>query len=1035
MKKLIKVIGILAVILVVAVVGLLVAAKILITPERVRQVVIPLAEKQLNRPVSIGDIEVRLFSGIVLSDFRIGGKDEPEDFVFAQSLVLRYQLWPLIRRAVIVDEVRLVSPKIHIERYENGKFNFSDLLDKGKSDEDEARTPAEATEEGAEADGGMPIDLLVNEIVISGGRLVFIDQMVDREYLLSELMVSVTDLSPDRPFPFDVSAKINSAPVSVSGTVSPVTQGVTADVRIQELDVFPFMVYAPDDFPGKLSSMKLGVDIRADATADRVASDGRISVTEIDFLPADMPDAHVKNARFQLDYDVNVDLASENIAIAKADADVNGILLALSGSVSSYGQSPVLDMRARLPMISLSDIVGAVPPKLAEPILEMRPEGRIGAEMHLKGSPKNPESLVEKGDITLENVSVALKDPTPPVSGGLHIAKSSAGAGDPVTYLFDMPVRVNNALINLDGTITPGTRRVRASIRTENLDVTPFMVYAPDDFPGKLSSMKLGVDIRADATADRVASDGRISVTEIDFLPADMPDAHVENARFQLDYDVNVDLASENIAIAKADADVNGILLALSGSVASYGQSPVLDMRARLPMISLSDIVGAVPPKLAEPILEMRPEGRIGAEMHLKGSPKNPESLVEKGDITLENVSVAINDLAPKISGGIRLENDTAASDNLLIQAAGEPLQLRFTAKDLMGEIKYIRHTLTAERLDIDRLLAAMGTGEDDRSSAPPPDGTPKSPEPGPFDLPLDVKGDVRVANAVFKGLAVDNFDLQYQLKDNVFTVNHIRGNVAGGTISGKAETRLDRTPLAYTADISVQDSRAEHLLNALFPAASNTVYGNFFLNAAINGEGISWRNISRSLTSTADVNVTNGRLTGSGLAGGLAGFIGTERLEVINFDSLKGDVQLKEGKFTLDSRLTSDEVRMAPAGMIGLDGSLDLSLDMRLSQALASKIGGRDLVSVLSRTGDGWTLVPVKVAGTLWSPKFEIDAAAVTDQLKERGREEIRQQLQDRVLDRLSPKDREKTDGQTGKEEKKPLEEELEDTMRKLFN
>lgn len=801
MKKLIKVIGILAVILVVIVVGLLIAAKILITPERVRQVVIPLAEKQLDRPVSIGDIEVRLFSGIVLSDFRIGGKDDQEDFVSAQSLVLRYQLWPLIRRAVIVDEVRLMAPNIRIERYENGAFNFSDLLDKDRSDEDVARTPAESTAESNEAGGGMPIDLLVNEINISGGRLVFIDHMVDREYLLSELMVSAADLSPDQPFPFTVSAKINSAPVSVSGTVNPVSQGVIANVRIQDLDV------------------------------------------------------------------------------------------------------------------------------------------------------------------------------------------------------------------------------------------SSFMAYAPDDFPGKLSSMTLSMEIRADATADAVASDGRISVTDIDFLPDDMPDAHVENGWFHLDYDVHVNLASENIAIAKADADVNGILLALSGSVASYGQSPVLDMRARLPMINLSDIVSAIPPKLAEPIREMHPEGRIGAEVYLKGSPENPESLVEKGDITLENIGVTINDLAPKISGGIRLENDTAASDNLVIQAAGEPLQLRFTANDLMGEIKYIRHTLTAERLDIDRLLAAMGAGEDDRSPAPPADGAPKSPEPGPFDLPLDVKGDVRVANAVFKGLAVDNFDLQYQLKDNVVTVNHIRGNVAGGTITGRAETRLDRTPFSYTANISVQDSRAEHLLNALFPAASNTVYGNFFLNADISGEGISWRNISRSLTSTADVNVTNGRLTGSGLAGSLAGFIGTERLEVINFDSLKGDVQLNEGKFRLDSRLTSDEVRMSPAGMIGLDGSIDLSLDMRLSQSLASDIGGRDLVSALSRTGDGWTLVPVKVAGTLWSPKFEIDASAVTDQLKERGKEEIRQQLQDRVIDRLVPKDRGKTNGQTGEEEKKPLEEELEDTMRNLFN
>ena len=87
MKKFIKIIGVLAALLVFIAVGLLIAAKILITPERVRQVVIPRAEEQLNRPVAIGDIDVRLLSGIVISDFRVGSKDEPEDFVSAERPV------------------------------------------------------------------------------------------------------------------------------------------------------------------------------------------------------------------------------------------------------------------------------------------------------------------------------------------------------------------------------------------------------------------------------------------------------------------------------------------------------------------------------------------------------------------------------------------------------------------------------------------------------------------------------------------------------------------------------------------------------------------------------------------------------------------------------------------------------------------------------------------------------------------------------------------------------------------------------------
>ncbi len=1035
MKKLIKVVGVLAVIIVIAVGGLLVAAKILITPERVRQVVIPLAEENLKRPVSIGDVDVRLFSGIVISDFRIGEKDDARDFVSAESLVLRYQIWPLLRRSVIVDEVRLVSPSIRIERYENGAFNFDDLIAAAEAEEgEEIEPPAVPEIEPIDAEKGLPIDLLVNEITITGGKLIFTDKMVGMAHSVTDLSVKVTGLSPDRPFPFDVSAIINNAPVNVKGTVNPAEQGVTAAVRVQDLDVAAFMAYAPEDFPGRLASLKLSLDVQADATAGKLNSSGRIVVSEIDFEPSDMPDAHIENGRVSLDYGVSIDLASENIVISKADADINGIRLAASGTVMSYGSAPQLDVTARLPMIAITDILGAAPQKLVEPVLEMRPAGRISAAVHLKGAAEKPDELLEKGEITLEKVGAAIKGEPPDISGTLRIAKGTASGGKPFAFLFNGNLKINNAPVDLDGTVAPETGNVRAGVRIDGLDVVPFMAYAPENFPGKLGAMKLNVDIRTDATAEKVDTAGRISVSEIDFLPADMPDAHIVNGRVSLDYDVSIDLASENIAISKADADINGILLAASGSVMSYGNSPQLDITAHLPMIALSDMVDAAPKKLMAPVLEMRPVGRMGAQFHLKGPADKPEALVEKGEITLEAVGATINELAAVISGNIHMVKDSVRSDNLVIRLAGDALGLNFSADNLMGEVKQVRHTLTADTLDIDRLLAAVGA---DESEAPAPvDKSPEAPEePGPFDIPLDVKGDVRVEKAIFKGLAVDRFDLQYTLKDNVFNVNHIRGNVAGGTIAGKAEANLGRKPLAYQVDIAVENTHAEQVISAMFPGAANTVHGNLFLNADIKGEGATWDTISRTLTSMADVNVANGRLTGTGLAGGLAGFVGTDRLEVLGFDSLRGNVKLEEGRFNLDSRLEGDSVRMSPVGSIGIDGSVNLSLDMRVSREVASGIGSRDLVSALSRTGDGWTLVPVKVAGTLWNPRFSVDTAAVKDQLMERGKEELQQQLQDRLIDRLAPQDRDKTDGEPDQKERKPLERELEDRMRRLLN
>jgi len=155
----------------------------------------------------------------------------------------------------------------------------------------------------------------------------------------------------------------------------------------------------------------------------------------------------------------------------------------------------------------------------------------------------------------------------------------------------------------------------------------------------------------------------------------------------------------------------------------------------------------------------------------------------------------------------------------------------------------------------------------------------------------------------------------------------------------------------------------------------------------------------------------------------------------VLGFDFFEGDLELEDGRFQLDSRFESDEVRMAPEGTIGLDASIDLALDLRVSPGLASDIGTGDAYSRFARTGEGWTLIPIKVGGTLRSPRFDVDSSAVADQLRERGEEELRQQFQDRVLDRFVPRDSDEKDEEADKKERSPVEKEMEDALRRLFN
>ena len=163
MKKPLKIAGIIGAVIVLLLAGLVILAKIMITPERVKKTVLPIAEKKLHRPVQLGDIQVSIFSGIVLKQLTILEKEPGETFVKADQVRLRYQFWPLLSGRVVVDEVRLDRPIIRVVRMPDGSFNYSDIVAKKEG-------PAEPKPEAGE------LNLLISKVGLTNGTINFEDR-------------------------------------------------------------------------------------------------------------------------------------------------------------------------------------------------------------------------------------------------------------------------------------------------------------------------------------------------------------------------------------------------------------------------------------------------------------------------------------------------------------------------------------------------------------------------------------------------------------------------------------------------------------------------------------------------------------------------------------------------------------------------------------------------------------------------------------------------------------------------------------------
>ena len=84
---------------------------------------------------------------------------------------LKYQLLPLLAMKVVVDEVRVETPLINVVRQTDGGFNFDDLV------AGPARPTVKDSDSGGSS-GATPISLLVSQVSIKDGKLVFLDQAI-----------------------------------------------------------------------------------------------------------------------------------------------------------------------------------------------------------------------------------------------------------------------------------------------------------------------------------------------------------------------------------------------------------------------------------------------------------------------------------------------------------------------------------------------------------------------------------------------------------------------------------------------------------------------------------------------------------------------------------------------------------------------------------------------------------------------------------------------------------------------------------------
>jgi AsmA protein len=308
----------------------------------------------LGRQVTIGDIQLAIFSGgVTVSDIAIA--DDPSfsksSFLTAKSLTVGVELMPLIfHKEVNVESITVDSPDVALIHGPGGKWNYSSL---GGGSASKSSAPS-----GGNSDAGA---LSVKKLEIKNGKIVVSGTAAGQKpSVYSEVNLTASDLSYTSQFPFKLSAKgPGNADFKVEGKAGPIDAAdssltpMNATIDLQHLDL------ATTGFIDPASGIAGVMDFKGDLNSDgkQMSSKGAIKVTKLKASAAGSPSTVPVN----LDYTTMYTMQTQAGVLSQGDIKIGNAVQHLTGSYNMAGDPAKIDMKLNAQGMPLGDLEGFLP--------------------------------------------------------------------------------------------------------------------------------------------------------------------------------------------------------------------------------------------------------------------------------------------------------------------------------------------------------------------------------------------------------------------------------------------------------------------------------------------------------------------------------------------------------------------------------------------------------------------------------------------------------------------------------------------------
>ena len=632
-------------------------------PVQFREIVYEKAKKALNREVDFSNIHYQPLKGFIIKDFVIFREDDPNlPFMHIKEAQFNILLAPLLQRQqIIIPSLVIRQPFVHIIRYPDGTWNFTDLLPGNR--------PSEQS----------PLPLLLAKVQIGGGQVEIADLMTDPNVKITANKVGIDcRLSLSKGLDFQLKSEFAgpSSTIAMQGRFNPMQKSWQARVTATDIDTTPFLrIFVHKE--------KFRPSRAAVSTANLSVSGARRKPWQVSGDLAGMIDVAVLNKT------VTGELALQNVK------------LEYDGQIINYKGGIILN-KAEVSLEDLKVVQGNISLSAAPLVYSLKDDDLdIQGSLTLTPGYLNPseQTSVSFGSFQLDEFHYQQALYTNILTGKISASNTKILAPDLTVNAESLssPLVFDRKGLNTDVTFSPAVQSLSAQLNQKKISAealafkmsTLQIVDRDFSLSASFESTRLQAGLDDEDAALQFAGNPLIELT-VQYFPADVQPwvcvgkihmseaslAGLPNAGPLSDIKGVIEFTRNRAKTSNLSLTAQGTLLSLTGSLSNFG-NPFIGVLVSAKDFNL-DLLNTF---WKEPLddLNITPEGKAAVEVSFTGPLSYPEEAQIEINAHIKDAKLQ----SPRwpeplthISGFIRFKDDTAHWKDLNLTYFNTPFTL-----------------------------------------------------------------------------------------------------------------------------------------------------------------------------------------------------------------------------------------------------------------------------------------------------------------------------------------------------------------------